>query len=138
MRLGRLKRGFSLVELMIVVAIISLLAAIGTVNYRQARARSQYTGCTSNVKNIGTALVMYAHDHGGRFPTSISSGTFTPSYIKVIPTCPSAGFSTYSSAYSSASNPDVYTVVCGGTYHVGAGHAANYPQYTTAAGLLEQ
>jgi len=133
----RRRHGFSLVELMIVIAIISIIAAIGTVNFRRSRARAQYTACASNVKNIGTACEMYSKDNNGRYPqntTQLTAGGF----IKALPTCPSVGFSTYANGYGAASNPDVYTLVCAGTNHSGADIAANYPQYTARSGLVEQ
>lgn len=93
-------------------------------------------GCKSNLKNIGTALEMYCTDNAGRFPTTLH--LLTPNYLRQIPTCPSAGRNTYSSAFRSASNPDAYTVICRGTHHKTAGQARNYPQYTSIQGLISQ
>lgn len=137
----RSRKGFTLIELMIVIAIIAILAAILVPNFIRARAQGQLTACKSNLKNIGTALEMYSTDNGGRFPTTANfsaAGGLTPNYLKVIPTCPSVGSNTYTAGYSAASNPDAYTVVCSGTNHAGVNQGAQYPQYTSTQGLISQ
>lgn len=130
------RKGFTLIELMIVIAIIAILAAILVPNFIRARAQGQVTACKSNLKNIGTALEMYSTDSSGRYPTTITS--LTPNYLKSIPTCASVGTTTYTGGYTSASNPDAYTVVCAGTNHSGVGAGANYPQYNSTQGLIEK
>lgn len=138
------RKGFTLIELMIVIAIIAILAAILVPNFIRARAQGQVTSCKSNLKNIGTACEMYATDNGGRYPKDLKTLT-TPAnsqqaYLKQIPKCPSEGTSTpYTSTYTSASNPDVYTVWCGGSNgnHTAAGCDAGYPKFTATQGLIE-
>jgi hypothetical protein len=51
-------------------------------------------GCKSNLKNLGTAVEMYADDWNGEYPRSL--GLLTPNYIKIIPECPEVGSVTYS------------------------------------------
>lgn len=128
--------GFTLIELMIVIAIIAILAAILVPNFIRARAQGQFTACKSNLKNIGTALEMYSTDASGRYPTTLNS--LTPNYLKTIPTCPSAGAATYTGGFTSASNPDAYTVVCTGTNHKAVDAGQNYPQYNSVQGLIEK
>lgn len=130
------KGGFTLIELMIVIAIIAILAAILVPNFIRARAQGQLTACKSNLKNIGTAMEMYSTDFSGRYATS--AGLLTPNYLKTIPTCPSAGSDTYTGGFTSASNPDLYTVACTGANHTGAGVTGDYPQYTSVQGLIER
>lgn len=133
----RLQAGFTLIELMIVIAIIGILAGILVPNYVRARAQGLATACKGNLKTISTALEMYSHDNAGRFPSGISS--LTPNYLKVVPSCPSIGATTvYTSGYSSRSQPDAYTVVCSGSNHSGAGYTTNYPQYSSSQGLKER
>ncbi len=52
------KKGFTLIELMIVIAIISILASIIVPNITRARARAQLTACIANLKQILTAYNM--------------------------------------------------------------------------------
>jgi type IV pilus assembly protein PilA len=54
------KRGFTLVEIMIVVAIIGLLAVIALPNYVNARERSQTNACINNLRQIDAAIQQYA------------------------------------------------------------------------------
>ncbi|MBM3463764.1 MAG: prepilin-type N-terminal cleavage/methylation domain-containing protein [Armatimonadetes bacterium] len=137
-RFTRKRKGFTLIELMIVIAIIAILAAILVPNFIRARAQGQVTACKSNLKNIGTALEMYSTDSSGRFPSQLTSLTTGGNYLKSIPTCPSVGSDTYTGGFASHSNPDAYTVVCNGTNHAGVGLAAGYPQYTSIQGLVEK
>jgi prepilin-type N-terminal cleavage/methylation domain-containing protein/prepilin-type processing-associated H-X9-DG protein len=69
MRLGLPKgRGFTLIELLVVIAIIAILAAILFPVFAQARAKARQTACLSNMKQLGTGLMMYAQDWDETLP----------------------------------------------------------------------
>jgi prepilin-type N-terminal cleavage/methylation domain-containing protein len=139
--LKRYFRGFTLIELMIVISIISILASILVPNFMKARAQSQFVACLSNCKNMGTALEMYSTDNEGHYP--IEAGApglerIAPGYISSVPTCQSAGFDTYSESYEAFMNPDAYTFFCTGANHVELEtlpDGQDWPQYTSKFGL---
>src|SRR6202035_1419085 len=57
------ERGFTLIELMIVVAIIAILAGILIPNFVNARSQAQTAACESNLRSIATALELYYADN---------------------------------------------------------------------------
>ena len=59
---------FTLVEMLVVVAIVSLLAALLFPVFGRAREKARQASCTSNLKQIGLALKQYAQDYDGSYP----------------------------------------------------------------------
>lgn len=62
------KRGFTLIELTVVISIIAILAAILFPVFAQAREAARKSTCQSNLNQIGMALQMYARDWNGKLP----------------------------------------------------------------------
>jgi prepilin-type N-terminal cleavage/methylation domain-containing protein/prepilin-type processing-associated H-X9-DG protein len=60
--------GFTLIELLVVIAIIAILAAILFPVFAHARAKARQTACLSNMKQLGTGLMMYAQDYDETLP----------------------------------------------------------------------
>ena len=81
------KKGFTLVEIMIVVAIIGLLAAIAIPNFVRARTRAQTNSCIANLKQIEGAVQVWAIDTGAADTTTMDTSDLTPNYVRRWPTC---------------------------------------------------
>lgn len=64
----KLLSGFTLIELLVVIAIIAILAAILFPVFAQAREKARQTVCLSNMKQIGTGLIMYTSDYDEKWP----------------------------------------------------------------------
>jgi len=62
-----MKRAFTLIELLVVIAIIAILAAILFPVFARAREQARKTTCLSNLKQIGTAALMYVQDYDETF-----------------------------------------------------------------------
>lgn len=60
--------GFTLVELLVVISIMATLTTLGMVGMRSAIAASKQAASSSNLRNIGVALQLYADDHQGKYP----------------------------------------------------------------------
>ncbi len=133
-----MQRGFTLIELLVVIAIIAILAAILFPVFARARERARQTSCLSNLRQIGTALLMYAQDYDEMLPRS--EGYRDPSellppdgrtywFVRIYPyimntqifSCPSEGFNGIQSGGESITHDDwpngvnySYNLRCGG------------------------
>ena len=95
--LKRSEKGFTLIEIMIVVLIIGILLAIAVPNFMKARQTSRAKGCISNMKQISAAKEQWAMDNNkGQADTPVWADLKGPAlYIKSpnanALTCPGGG-----------------------------------------------
>jgi len=92
------RHAFTLIELLIVVAIIAILAAIAVPNFLEAQVRSKVTRCKADMRAMQTAMEMYRLDNGDYIPDNFSGqqndvGSYqklsTPvAYIATVPISP--------------------------------------------------
>ncbi len=62
------RRGFTLVEVLVVISIIAVLGTIVAISSKSALIASKQATSTTNLRNIGIAMQMFADDHGGKLP----------------------------------------------------------------------
>ncbi|HZQ29664.1 MAG TPA: prepilin-type N-terminal cleavage/methylation domain-containing protein [Patescibacteria group bacterium] len=106
-------KGFTLVELLIVIAIIGILSTLITANFIGVRQRSRDATRKSNLRQIQSALELYRSDQGS-YPTSIPNCTTSlmspdctsTTYMQKVPTDP--GTSVY---YTYSSDGTTYTLI---------------------------
>src|SRR5450830_1764065 len=97
-----MKKGFTLVEIMIVVAIIGLLAAIAIPSFMRARMTSQKNACINNLRQIEAAKDQYALENGltnlgtinasdaVAFSNLVAGTAPSGGYMKAYPNCPAS------------------------------------------------
>jgi len=135
------KRGFTMIELMIVIAIIAILATIIMPKFTQARDRSKLQACKTNLRHVGVALEMYANENQRLYPAtgSVSSSCIlvTAGYLKRDARCPVTN-NTY---WITAAADNTYcNCACGASpsAHASMGIPDYYPRYDTRRGVLER
>lgn len=84
----RNKKGFTLVELMVVVVIIGILVAIAIPVYNNTQTAAKAKACSANIRIMEGAVQMFRANSadGSTYPAALTD--LAPDYVKALPTCP--------------------------------------------------
>ncbi|NPV49389.1 MAG: DUF1559 domain-containing protein [Armatimonadetes bacterium] len=80
-----MRHGFTLIELLVVIAIIAILAAMLFPVFAKAREKARQTACLAHLKQIGTAVLMYAQDYDEMYPINYQDAASGPGTAAQIP-----------------------------------------------------
>lgn len=79
-------RAFTLVEMMVVVAVIGILASLLLPAISKAKEKAWRIKCVSNLRQVGQAFILYADDHKGQLPPLNSGGPWGSTVVPTNPT----------------------------------------------------
>jgi prepilin-type N-terminal cleavage/methylation domain-containing protein len=107
----RTTKGFTLVELLVVIGIIALLISILLPSLNKARETANRAKCLSNLKQIGTAIRVYETQNNGQYPRSIYNSSSAATFV----TWGSGASASFASADTFARVGTTYTITGGST-----------------------
>jgi prepilin-type N-terminal cleavage/methylation domain-containing protein/prepilin-type processing-associated H-X9-DG protein len=125
------RRGFTLIELLVVIAIIAILAAILFPVFAQAREKARQSSCQSNLRQYGTATLMYVQDYDETFPmASNPDGACVSTFYRAV--APYVKNDGVTQCPSEQQAMDIVTMFSGF-----GGACANTPRYTSYSTNLD-
>lgn len=136
-------RGFTLIEIMIVIAIIGVLTLLILPNMVKSKYQAEWTSCSGYQRTIAAACESYQAQYGS-YPANLTVLTVSnPQFLTLMPTCPSNGVS-YTNAYTSGSTNgsttsyNNFTLYCPGAHYIVlSGVQQGYPQYNPQRGSMQ-
>ena len=137
------RQGFTLIEILITVAIIGVIAGIAVPSIVKSRAKSKLSNCEQNMRAIAHACDSYINDYSESALAEIGDASLITTlhdkgYLAEVPTCPCGG--TYSvTTYDNTSDTEAsrkkygdFCISCVDGDHTAAGcDAAEYPKLTS-------
>ncbi|HEY3373848.1 MAG TPA: type II secretion system protein [Candidatus Aquicultor sp.] len=120
MRNIRNEKGFTLIELMVVILIIGILVAIAVPVFNSARQSAYQRTCQANLRTLDGAIQTWKASGGNAYPSTIAEATtdLVPDYIKAWPSCPekTTENGVYKILSGGGSVPPVFTCPNGHSY----------------------
>ena len=112
----QMKKGFTLIELMIVVAIIGVLAAVAIPKFANLIKKANEAACKGQLGAVRSAMSIYYGDQEGVWP--LTPGGICPTYLQAIPDCKSgaAGITTKATCYTESDGTEDIIVSAVGDY----------------------
>ena len=80
--------GFTLVEILIVVAIVGLLSSIAISNIQAYRSKARRQTCISNLKSVDNLIALWAINDGKTGAAAVGMSDLVPAYLRSTPYCP--------------------------------------------------
>lgn len=104
--LKKKKKGFTLLELLVVLSILAILIAIAVPVYKGQKEKAAITAHNANVRVLETAVESYRQDHDGKLPEDINE-LATAGYIKSVPKVPAYALKKAAKDNDKESNYDI-------------------------------
>ena len=129
--------GFTLIELIVSVAIIAILAAVVVSYVRTGQARTEYQQCVSNITLVNQAMERYK-SNAGFYATNINDILSEAYGLPTLPLCPSdkdgVGPDYGLKVPYAGQDGYQYIIYCTDNHHSGYSGGAGYPQYDSTTG----
>ena len=122
-----------------VMTIISFLLALVLPRIGNSRAKAKHSACLSNLRNLATAMQIYANDNREHYyPVNLADlEKGNPPLLAKVPTCPSDA-SSYQTLYQVNNTAHAYTLACGGIHNLqGVPSQPGFPQFYSS-GILNE
>lgn len=122
-------KGFTLVELLVVIGIIAVLISVLLPTLGRARKQAQTVACSSNLRQVGLAIRMYAESNGGYLPYAQDFGaTYKGKFYPDLPLQRSVAIGMGLKPNASGSYPNPAALVCGAGEPRGTRHYSTHPR----------